>query len=264
MPTLHLDITDGVATLTMDEPAARNALTAEMAARFAEVVPQLRADTAVRAILLTGANHTFSAGGDIRGMREFHANQGTVEVGRARMQSLHPWVRGLLEMDKPVIAAVEGAAYGAGFSLALLADFILAAQSARFCLSFMRIGLVPDVAAMYTLPRVVGVQRAKELMLSAREVDATEAKQLGIVLDVVAAEQLMPRAQQLARSLTQASPLAVALVKQQVGAALAHDAATLLDREADHQGMCMVSAPHKEAVRRFLGKEPPAYQWPQG
>lgn len=263
MSALQLAIADGVATLTMDVPAARNALTAEMAARFAEVVPQLQADAAVRAVVLTGANNTFSAGGDIRGMRAFHENGGTAEVARARMQSLHPWARGLLELDKPVIAAVDGAAYGAGFSLALLADFVLATPAARFCLSFLRIGLVPDVAAMYTLPRVVGVQRAKELMLSARELDAAEAQRLGIVMEVVEQSRLLERAQQLARSMTAASPLAVGLVKQQVGASLGSDLTTLLAREADHQGLCMVSEGHREAVRRFLGKEPPAFQWPE-
>src|SRR6185436_11476692 len=99
-----------------------------------------------------------------------------------------------ISLDRPVIAAVDGVAFGAGFSLALAADFIVATPRARFCMSFMRVGLAPDFGATYTLPRVVGVQRAKELMLSAREVDADEAKRLGIVMEIHPAEALLARA----------------------------------------------------------------------
>lgn len=261
MQDLELRIHDGVATLTLNRPEARNAISTAMKDELSTVVPQIAADPGVRAVVLTGAGGVFSAGGDLRGMDEVRASM-TVEGWRDRMRSVHPLIRTLLEMDKPLIAAVDGAAFGAGFSLALLADFVLASPRARFCLSFMRVGLVPDFAAMYTLPRVVGVQRAKALMLSARELSADEALALGIVLEIVPTDGLLARAEQLAHSFTGASPLAVALVRSEVGMALASDLRTLLSREAEQQALCFQTEAHRAAVRRFLDKQPAAFQFP--
>lgn len=262
MKDLQYQFDDGVATITLDRSQARNALSAAMKESLTELVPKLAADPAVRALVLTGAGGAFCAGGDIRGMAESRSASG-VEDWRERMRGYHPLIRSLLELDKPLIAAVDGPAFGAGFSLALMADFVLASPQARFCLSFMKVGLVPDFAAMYTLPRVVGVQRAKELMLSARELDAEEACRLGIAMEVVPGEGLLARAQELARSFTGASPLAVGLIKREVGMALATDLPTLLGREADQQAMCFETAYQAEAVRRFLAKEPAMFAWPQ-
>ena len=258
---LSLTVANGVATLTMNRPDARNALSAEMKDAFAETIPALAKDPAVRALVLTGAGGAFCAGGDLRGMEAVRAAM-TVEGWRARMREVHPWLRQLIELDKPVIAAVDGAAFGAGFSLALTADFVLASPRARFCMSFMKVGLVPDFAAYYHLPRVVGVQRAKELMLSAREVDAEEARQLGLVMEIVPATGLLDRARELATSLSGASALATGLVKRSLGRSLASDLHGMLEMEAEHQALCFETDYHREAVRRFLGKEAPAFVWP--
>lgn len=258
---LLCSISDGVAVLTMNRPQARNALSADLREAWRETVPRVLADASVRAIVLTGAGGSFCAGGDLRAMEQLRDGMST-EAWRERMREVQPWLKQLLACDRPVIAAVDGPAYGAGFSLALAADFVLATPAARFCLSFMRVGLVPDFAAMYTLPRVVGVQRARELMLSAREVGADEALRLGIVMEVLTPEQLMPRALELARSLSAASPLAVGLVKETVGMALAQDAATLLAQEAQAQALCFQTDAHRQAVRRFLDKQPALFRWP--
>ncbi|MDO8376810.1 MAG: enoyl-CoA hydratase-related protein [Aquabacterium sp.] len=263
MTALQVQIERGVATLTMSRPDARNALSTEMKVAFEATVPQLAADPTVRAVVLTGAGGAFSAGGDLRGMLAVR-DQMDVQGWRQRMTSLHPWVRALIELDKPLIAAVDGAAYGAGFSLALMADFVIASPRARFCMSFMKVGLVPDCAAMYTLPRVVGVQRARELVLSAREVGAEEALKLGIAMEVVPADRLLIRAQALAHSFTGASALAVSLVKRELGMALATDLQTALAAEGDHQALCFQSQYHVDAVNQFLDKQPAAFQWPAG
>lgn len=261
MPQLDLHIADGVATLTMNRPDARNALGDQLKAEFAAAVPALARDAGVRAVVLTGAGGVFCAGGDLRAM--LAAREGmTTEGWRQRMLDLHPWVRQLMTLDKPLVAAVDGAAYGAGFSLALMADFVLATPAARFCLSFMKVGLVPDFAAMHSLPRVVGVQRAKELMLSARELQADEAQQLGIVMAQCPAGELLPRAQALARSFNGASPLAVSLIKRELAMVLATPLDTSLSHEADHQALCYQSSYHAEAARRFLAKEPAMFSWP--
>jgi len=260
MTTNHLQVTtaDGICTLTMNRPEARNALSDEMRSAFAAVVPRLASDDAIRAVILTGAGGAFSGGGDIRAMLAAQGRM-TAEAGRRRMQEMHSWMRQLVELDKPLIAAVDGPAFGAGFSLALVADFVLVSPRARFCMAFAKIGLVPDFAAMYTLPRVVGVQRAKELILSAREVDADEALRLGIAMEIVPADGLMARARALAASFNGASPLAVSLVKRELGMALATDLRATLTNEADHQALCFQSAYHGEAVQRFLEKQPAAF-----
>lgn len=261
MSALDVQVHDGVATLTLNRPEARNALSAEMKEALTRSLADAAANPAVRAMVLTGAGGVFCAGGDLRGMEEARPHM-DVQGWRERMRAVHPLVRTLMEMDKPLVAAVDGAAFGAGFSIALTADFVLASPRARFCMSFMRVGLVPDFAAMYTLPRVVGVQRAKELMLSAREVPAEEALRLGLVMELVGADALLTRAQALARSFTGASPLAVSLVKREVGMSLATALPTLLDSEASHQALCFETGAHRDAVRRFLAKEPAAFQWP--
>lgn len=258
---LSVEIADGIATLTMNRPQARNALSAEMRQGFAAAVPALASDASVRAVILTGSGGCFCAGGDLRAMESMRASM-TAERWRARMREVQPWISALIELDKPLIAAVDGPAYGAGFSLALMADFVIATPRARFCLSFMRVGLVPDFAAMYTLPRVVGVQRARELMLSAREVDAQEALRLGLVMELHEPAALLERARALAHSFTGASPLAVSLVKQGTRAALVSDLRTVLAAEADHQALCYVTEAHQDAVRRFLAKEPAAFRFP--
>lgn len=258
---LTLEVSGAVATLTMNRPAARNALSAGMKEAFAEAVPRIAGDPSIRAVILTGSGGVFCAGGDLRAMLEARGSMST-EGWRDRMRDVHPWLAQLVQLDRPLIAAVDGAAYGAGFSLALTADFVIATPAARFCLSFMRVGLAPDFAAMYTLPRVVGIQRAKELMLSAREVAADEALRLGIVMEVVPADGLLARSHELAQSFAGASPLAVSLVKQNVGMALASDLGRALDREANEQALCFTTAAHQAAVDRFLAKQPAAFQWP--
>ncbi|WP_088278909.1 enoyl-CoA hydratase/isomerase family protein [Ideonella sp. A 288] len=261
MSDLEYSLHEGVATLTLNRPEARNALSGDMRVAFARLVPQLAADKSVRAVILTGAGGAFCAGGDLRGMAESRPTA-TIESWRDRMRDVQPWMRQLVELDKPLIAAVDGPAFGAGFSLSLMADFVVATPRARFCLSFMRVGLVPDFAAMYTLPRVVGVQRAKELMLSAREVAADEALRLGLVMEIVPAESLMDRAGALARSFVGASPLATSLIKRSVGMSLASDLSTLLSTEANDQAMCFETPYQAEAVQRFLNKRPAMFQWP--
>ena len=138
-----------------------------MRAGLARASPQIEGDRAVRAVVLTGSGGAFCAGGDLRGIRSAELDN---DGWRERMKNAHAWLARLLSLDRAVVAAVDGPAFGAGFSLALAADFVVASPRARFCLSFMRLGLVPDFGALHTLPRIVGVQRAKELMLSAREV----------------------------------------------------------------------------------------------
>jgi 2-(1,2-epoxy-1,2-dihydrophenyl)acetyl-CoA isomerase len=245
------------AVVTLDSPATRNAFTPAVREGLAQAIATVRADHDIRALVLTGAGGHFCAGGDLRGIASTELDGAG---WRERMHKVQAWVRDLITLDRPVIAAVDGAAYGAGFGLALAADFVLATPRVRFCLSFLKIGLVPDCGVFYTLPRVVGAQRARELMLSAREVGAAEARELGIAMELHEPDRLMPRALALAATFANASPLAVSLIKRALTDPGALDG--LLDTEANAQALAFGTTEHREAVRRFLDKQPPAFDWP--
>jgi 2-(1,2-epoxy-1,2-dihydrophenyl)acetyl-CoA isomerase len=259
--SIKLDISNGLAVLALARPERKNAFDISARNEIAHAVARVKDDESVRALILTGEGGDFCSGGDLRAMTE-----GSIEAtaGRERMRAVHRWARDLIELDRPVIAAVDGVAFGAGFSLALTADIVIATPRARFCMSFMRVGLVPDCGAFYTLPRAVGVQRAKELMLSARVVDADEAVRLGIALELVAPEQLMTRARAIAASFVGASSTVVSLVKDAFARSSTDDLQGALHFEAAAQGVAFSTDYHRTSVRDFLAKKPLKFNWPAG
>ena len=260
METLEYVCADGVATITLNRPQARNALNAAMVGELDTLLGQISRDDSVRALILTGAGGAFCAGGDVRSM---HAAPRSAQDWRTGMRRAHRVVRAIHGLDRPVIAAVDGVAFGAGFSLALLADIVLVSSRARFCMAFGRVGLVPDYGALYTLPRVVGLQRAKELVFSAREVAAEEARSMGLALEVHAPENLMPRALEMARALSGASPQALSLAKDALNASLGHELDAMLQMEASGQGIAGSTEYALDAFRRFAEKQPGRFQWPK-
>ncbi|MDN8618345.1 enoyl-CoA hydratase/isomerase family protein [Variovorax ginsengisoli] len=251
------EITDQVATLTLDHPATRNALGPEVRDALADAIRDIQRRSEVRAVVLTGASGHFCSGGDLRNI----AGAGLDNQGwHGRMHGVHEWLRALIMLDRPVISAVDGAAFGAGFGLALAADYVIGTPRTRMCVSFLRVGLVPDFGLFYTLPRIVGPQRAKELMLSAREVGADEALRLGLLAELQPPDQLQARARAVAASFVNASPMAVSLVKRAV--ACGGDLTTQLELEANAQSLAMGSTGHRDAVQDFLAKRPARFQWP--
>jgi 2-(1,2-epoxy-1,2-dihydrophenyl)acetyl-CoA isomerase len=260
MKTLDYRLDDGVATLTLNRPEAKNALDPTMADELGECLAAIRADEAVRVLVLAGAGGAFCAGGDVKAMGQ--GGPRTPEQRRAGMARYTRICTELMALDRPVIAAVDGVAYGAGFSLALMCDIVLLSERARLCMVFQRIGLVPDMGAFYTLPRVVGLQRAKELIFSAREIDAAEALRLGLAMEVLPAEALAARAQAIARSFAGASPVAMSIAKRALQASLGSDLQTLLEIESSGQALASNSDYAKEAVRRFAARELAQFRWP--
>ena len=258
---LMLDVHDSVATLTLNRPKARNALGGALRDEFADAVIQIseRAGKDISAVILTGAGASFCAGGDLRVLQEMSAKG--PDAMRARMQDAHATVERWLDLPVPTIAAVNGAAAGAGFSLAIACDFVFAENNARFIMSFGRIGLVPDWGAMYLLPRLVGLQRAKDLVLTARELSAADARAYGLVLEVLPEDELVDHAQAFAAKFANASPDAIGIAKRVMGAALETDRTTALAAEADAQAEANASAYHRDAVKRFLAKEPALFDW---
>ena len=159
--------------IRINRPERRNAFDLEVRAGLAQAIFQAKDDDSVRAVVITGTDGVFCAGGDLKALSEAKR---PVFKDRDRIRRLHTWFRELIHLEKPVIAAVDGPAFGAGFNLALACDFVLATPRARFCAVFGRIGLVPDLGGFFLLPRIVGLQRAKDLVFSAREMDGDEAK----------------------------------------------------------------------------------------
>ena len=258
-PPVLTAIADGIGTITLNRPEARNALSKDMRPALAAAVTQMRDDPQVYAVILTGAGGAFCSGGDISGMLD---STRTGLVFRNNMRELHQWLPELVNMEKPVIAAVDGPAFGAGLSLALAADFVLATRRARFCAVFGRIGLIPDLGAMHLLPRIVGLQKAKELVFTARTVEAEEAKQLGMVFDIVDdGAALTVAAQALAKRFGEASTAAIGMAKTIMNQSFESDARTLAEMEAYAQSMCRGSPYHQEAIRRFKAKEPLRFDW---
>jgi len=251
---------NGVATWTMTEPEIMNPLTPELSADFTTLVNRVQGDPDISALIMAGEGRAFSAGGNVKGMvqRDFDAHE-----SRNRLLSAHTWVERLYNLDCPVIAAVDGLAFGGGFSFALLADFIMASPKARFCSVFGRIGLMPDLGVLYTLPRVVGMSKAKELMYTARSIDVEEAKELGIVHSIHASEDLMGAAEAFAAQLAQGSKAAIAITKRTVNGTFEGTYRDVVDAEANGQALMFTTEFHKEAVRRFMAKEPRLYDWDQ-
>ncbi len=252
------DRAGGVATITLNRPDAMNSLTAETKAALRAAVERARDDDAVRAVILTGSGRAFCAGQDLR---EHAAN---LEAGRGLAGTLHdhynPTVLALAGMAKPVIAAVNGVAAGAGFSFALACDIRIAADKATFATAFTKIGLAPDSGLSWTLQRLVGRARAAELLLLADPIRADEAHGLGLVSRVVPADRLADEARALAERLAAGPTTAYAAVKAALDHAATADLASTLAKEEELQNALVATADHTAATKAFLNKEQPVFE----
>ena len=255
--TMTFEEQDGVATITLNRPEVRNALDLPMRADFHTVVEKLRLGDC-QALIITGSGGAFCAGGDLKGLKEARP---TANQSRQRVNAIHPWLYQLVQLELPVIAAVDGPAFGAGFNIALCADFILGTPRARFCQVFGRMGMVSDMAGFFLLPRIIGLQKAKELMFTARVVTAQEALELGILFRIVEQESLLDQAMKLARRFCHASTDAIGFAKRTLNQSFHLDYHALAELEGFAQGMCIDSDYHKQAVDRFLNKEPLRFNW---
>ncbi|MEE8291400.1 MAG: enoyl-CoA hydratase/isomerase family protein [Candidatus Tectomicrobia bacterium] len=258
---LLFDVSEHIATITLNRPEARNAFSTEMRQSLEVALERVRkgAGSEVKALIVTGAGGAFCAGGNVKGMQERH--QTTAIDSRHAMRLGHRLLKDLRDLEIPVIAAVDGPAAGAGFNLALACDFILASPRARFMQAFIRIGLVPDWGGMYLLPRIIGVQKAKDLIFSGRSVGAEEAKQLGLVYEVYPEDALLQRARDLAGRFRHASTDAIGLAKNILNQTFDIDFSTALDLEAHAQSVVRSSPYHRESVERFNTKQPLRFNW---
>ncbi|MEU6757991.1 enoyl-CoA hydratase-related protein [Streptomyces sp. NPDC046685] len=256
-----------VAWITLNRPEALNAVTPAQRERVIALLADASADPAVRAVVITATGKGFCAGADLRGAPTGPGTPAPAAAGDrvagdvARMIRLgaQRLITAVLDCEKPVLAAVNGTAAGIGAHLALACDLVIAAEPARFIEVFVRRGLVPDGGGAYLLPRLVGPQKAKELMFFGDAVPAAEAERLGLVNKVVPAEELEATARAWAERLAQGPTRAIALAKQLVNASLDADRATALAAEASAQEINMTTADANEGVASFVERRTPKY-----
>jgi len=253
------DASDGIATITLNRPASLNALLPEMNDRVPELVAQAEADDAVRVIVLTGAGNAFSAGADLKLMGRPDRLGRSALVGRQRTLHGAAVVEGLLRREKPMLAAVNGVAAGMACSFVLACDFAIAADTARFAFSFVKVGFIPDSGCTYLLPRRVGLANAQRICLTAEPVGAADALRLGLVSEVVPAEQLAAHARAVAATIAALPPHAVRLARGLLERAVGADFRQAVEAEAVAQGILGETADHQEAVRAFVEKRRPVF-----
>ncbi|HSF04710.1 MAG TPA: enoyl-CoA hydratase-related protein [Methylomirabilota bacterium] len=257
---LLYEVKDGIATLTLNRPDRLNALGDTLRDDLLDAVTRAAADAQVRVMVLTGAGKGFCAGGDVKAMNESR------EAGRERpvldkiVPSRDRTLLAMRDAPQPIIAAVNGAAAGAGMNLALACDLRIASTAAKFSQAFVRRGLHPDWGGTYFLPRVVGMAKACELIFTGDLIDAQEALRLGLVSQVVAPEELLPTVHELARKIAAGPPLAIRLAKRALYHNADCDLRQALEFETFAQNVCQDTEDAREGVRAFVEKRAPVFR----
>lgn len=253
---IELETTSRIATIKLNRPEKRNAMSDDMRSELITALERVAADREVRAVVLTGNGKGFCAGGDVAGMeRRLKAPPGEVAFnGWSRQQRVHHCVSLLHNMPKPTIAAVNGAAAGLGADTALCCDFVMVSPAASFTWSYIKCGLIPDGGGLYFLPRRVGLARAKELIFSGRTVGADEAVKLGVADRSASAEALLDEAKAWAAELSSGSVTALALGKALINQSFEKSAEDVFRNGSQAQGICYTSTEHRESVIAFLDK----------
>jgi len=254
--TVLSSISQGVLTLTLNRPDALNSFTIEMKEGLLAALKDAARNKEVRVVVLTGTGRAFSAGQDLKERAGPDVNDLGTEL-RTRYNEI---ILAMRRLEKPIIGAINGVAAGAGISVALACDIVLASDKASFMEAFGRVGLVPDTGSSWSLPRLVGPARAAEMMFTADSVDAATAERIGLVNRVVAADKLMEEANALAARLAKAAPIALALAKRALNRALNSNLEDALEFEAQLQSIAGRSADHREGVAAFVEKRPPNFK----
>ncbi len=255
---LLLDKSDGIATITLNRPDKLNAFNDELSYALQDTLNNLEKDNNVRVIIITGAGRGFCSGQDLQARLNSKDNQ--VSLGESIRRRYNPIILKMRNMEKPIIASVNGVAAGAGASLAFACDFRIASSEATFVQSFSKVGLVPDSGSTFLLPRLIGLTKAFELMLLADKLSAKEALDLGILNTVVEPEQLAEQTLALAKRLAAGPSLAFGLTKRAINRVVFNDIDELLEQEANLQEIAGRSEDFAEGVKAFIEKRQPIYK----
>ncbi|GAA1024836.1 MULTISPECIES: enoyl-CoA hydratase/isomerase family protein [Amycolatopsis] len=255
-PGLDVRVEDHVGWIVLDRPRQKNAFTGEMLRAWAEAYRAFQADDQVRAVVVTGTGDAFCAGADLGDL-----GQPRTPLGSRRLMTehVHPVAMAAEDLAKPLIAAVNGAAVGAGMDMALMCDYRIASERARFSEGYVRVGLVPGDGGCHYLPRIVGRSRALRLLWTGEFVDADQALAWGLADETCPHDELPARAREFAATLASRPPVAVELIKRAVRAGEHADLRTSLDLIASHQAVVQATADSAEALAAFVGKRPAQY-----
>ena len=257
---VRYEVESGVATVTLDRPEAMNSLTRETKEALRDALQTAASDEAIRCVVVTGTGRAFCVGQDLREHAAHLAELPVADVWATVAEHYTPIATALATMPKPVIAAVNGVAAGAGASIAFACDFRLVSEAAGFNTAFAGIGLSCDTGASWTLPRLVGYAKAVELLMQPRTVKPSEACEIGLATHVVPADDLAEAAADLARTLAAGPTLAYASIKAALVYGASHDLATTLALEADMMAATGASQDHRNAVQAFVAKQSPMFR----
>lgn len=249
---VHVEVLGRVAVLTLSRPESGNAIDLNMADSLRQAVLACAADDAVRAVLLTGQGRAFCVGGDVKAFAA--AGAAASALVDTLTASLHTAIARLASMDKPLVTAINGAAAGAGFGLAILGDVALAARSAKFAMAYGAIGLTPDGGATWLLPRLVGLRQAQRLALTGERIDAQEAERIGLISAVVDDATLKDEALALARSLAEGPRQAFAHTRALLHQSLSNGLETQLEREARDIAKAIAGSEGQEGIAAFVAR----------
>jgi 2-(1,2-epoxy-1,2-dihydrophenyl)acetyl-CoA isomerase len=253
--TLLVETKDGVATLTLNRPDKLNAFNRTLSGELVAALGSIAKDDNVRAILLTGAGRAFCAGQDLA--EAIPKGDESPDLGAIVKAVYTPVIRGIRTIEKPVVAAVNGIAAGAGAQLALLCDIVVASPAASFVWSFTKIGVIPDTAGTFLLPRMVGLQRASALTMLHDKISAEQAREWGLVYKV--ADPVVDAAREIAQQLAKLPTRALGLTKRGFNQSLGLDLEKAMAFEEDLQREAGLSGDYKEGVKAFLEKRQPVY-----
>jgi 2-(1,2-epoxy-1,2-dihydrophenyl)acetyl-CoA isomerase len=257
MPELLYEVADGIATITLNRPERLNAFNAEMIDLWVTALRDARANDEVRVVVLTGAGRAFCSGGDVGGMG--YRGEASALQQKQWLEQIHRVPLALDDLDKPVIAALNGVAVGAGLDMALMCDLRYAAEGARFCEGYVKVGLIPGDGGTYFLPRLVGAARALELLWTGDWIEAAEAERIGLVNRVVPPDRLLPTVYELAGRLAAGPTVAIRMIKRMVYQQARLDLRASLDMLSSNMGLIRQTEDHKEGVRAFAEKRPPKF-----
>ena len=256
--TILFERQGAVAVITLNRPGKMNALNLPMFKAWHQALETCEQDSTIRAVVITGAGRAFCSGGDIGEMAERIETKAD-EQKAYLWDNVYPVALGIRSLPKPVIAAVNGAANGAGMDMALWCDLRFAADSARFAESYVKVGLVPGDGGAYLLPRLVGIGKALELLWTGSELTAQQALELGIVNRVYPAQEMLSQTIAFAQELAKGPALAIGLIKRATYDSMTVDHRMHLDLISSHYGVLSQGDEHREGVRAFLEKRPPNF-----
>lgn len=256
--TITYETSGGIATITLNQPERRNALSWDMAKELAAAISEAKRDPGVRVLVLTGSGKSFCAGGDVKSMAE--GMEKPLFESRDMILEYYRTALAVTEVEVPTIASINGHAIGAGLTLALACDLRLAAREAKMGATFLQIGLHPGMGTTYFLPRTVGIARACELIFTARVIEAEEAERIGLVNRVVPAEDLAEETRKLAEEIAAGPHLAMKMAKKSIYRGTTCDLESVLDFESYAQAACTQTEDLREGITAFIQKRKPEFK----